>query len=197
MISKHCIDKQRLLWVKVTENVPINKKTTIGKNLRCCPCMHWDYLSLSTWLRRSWEVLTVPAVDLHALPDPGRSRSCANVLILWGKGGFSGLISQAAYSWNRTLRPPGLGLPCVGWCRAYLEMRSPWGGWSSFWCIYTCCCSSWVNDKTAIMPTKDTKVHDSGVVSSSQLKLYKISKKLSSELTEVLRSQKKVGTQWR
>ena len=36
-----------------------------------------------------------------------------------GGGGFSGLISFAAYSWNRILRPPGLGLPCAGWYRAY------------------------------------------------------------------------------
>lgn len=44
------------------------------------------------------------------------TRSCANVLISLGKGGFSGLISLAAYSWNRTLRPtPFLDLPCVGW----------------------------------------------------------------------------------
>ena len=42
--------------------------------------------------------------------------------------GYSGLISFAAYSWNRIFCPSGLGLACVGWYRAYLEIRFPWGG---------------------------------------------------------------------
>ena len=43
------------------------------------------------------------------------------------RGGISGLISFAAYSWNRILRPSSLELPCVGCYRAYLEIRSPSG----------------------------------------------------------------------
>ena len=41
--------------------------------------------------------------------------------------GISGFISLAAYPWNRILRPPGIGLPRVGWYKAHLEIRSPWG----------------------------------------------------------------------
>ena len=37
------------------------------------------------------------------------------------EGGFSGLISFSAHSLKRILRPLGLGLPCVGWYKAYLE----------------------------------------------------------------------------
>ena len=41
-----------------------------------------------------------------------------------GKAGWggSGLISFAAYSWNRIL-----GLQVLGWYRAYVEIRAPWG----------------------------------------------------------------------
>ena len=71
----------------------------------------------------------VPTLNLHVLPS---------FAVLWqkcefcqeGTGGggteFSGLISFAAYLWNRIFHPPGLALPCVGWYRAYLEIRSPW-----------------------------------------------------------------------
>ena len=43
-----------------------------------------------------------------------------------GGGGGGGVL--VAYSWNRILHPPGIGLPCVGWYKAYLEIRSPWLG---------------------------------------------------------------------
>ena len=46
-----------------------------------------------------------------------------------GWGGFSGLINFAVYSWERILRPPGLGLPFVRWYRAYAEIRSSWRRW--------------------------------------------------------------------
>ena len=56
---------------------------------------------------------------VRSLLLPYALRSCDNVRISWGEGGFSGLISLVAYSWNRTLRPsPGIGLPFVGWRRA-------------------------------------------------------------------------------
>ena len=44
------------------------------------------------------------------------------------EGGGGGWISLLANSWNRILHPPGIGLPCVGWYKAYLEIRSPWLG---------------------------------------------------------------------
>ena len=62
--------------------------------------------------------------------DPKALRPYAKVWISWGSGEeISELISLAAYSWNRIkfLRLPGIGLPCVGWYKAYLEIRSPWG----------------------------------------------------------------------
>ena len=60
--------------------------------------------------------------------DPKALRPYAKVWISWGSGEeISGLISLAAYSWNRILRPPGIGLTCVGWYSAYLEIRSPLG----------------------------------------------------------------------
>ena len=40
-----------------------------------------------------------------------------------GGGGISGFISLAAYSWNRILRPPGIGLPCVGWYKASRNVK--------------------------------------------------------------------------
>ena len=51
------------------------------------------------------------------------------------KGKFWGLIIFVTYWLNSTykhirsliLAPPGLGLPCVGWYRAYLEIRPFWG----------------------------------------------------------------------
>ena len=59
----------------------------------------------------------VPTVDLHALPSFAVLCQSANFVSEGGR--FSGLISFAAYSWDRILRPPGLGLPCVRWYRAY------------------------------------------------------------------------------
>lgn len=38
------------------------------------------------------------------------------------KGNFLGLISFAAYLWNRIFHPPGLGLQYAGWYRVYLEI---------------------------------------------------------------------------
>ena len=97
-------------------------------------------------------------------------RSCAKVRISWGRGGgggFSGLISFAAYSWNRILRPSGLGLPCVGWYRAYLEIRSPWlTDWEkgtdymityltrlSFCCVWYVCCSTGPRKSESRLPS--------------------------------------------
>ena len=65
----------------------------------------------------------VPTVDLHVLPS--FSVLCQSMNFV-RKGGFSGLISFAAYSWNRIFHSPGLALPCVGWYRMYLEIGSPW-----------------------------------------------------------------------
>ena len=65
----------------------------------------------------------VPTADLHVLPS--FSVLCQSMNFV-RKGGFSGLISFAAYSWNRIFRPPGLALPRVGWYRMYLEIGSPW-----------------------------------------------------------------------
>ena len=60
----------------------------------------------------------VPAFDLHALAS--FAILCQSTNFVREGGGFSGLISFAEYSWNRILRPPGLGLPCVRhWYRAY------------------------------------------------------------------------------
>ena len=42
--------------------------------------------SLSAWLKRSWQFLVVPTVDLHTLQA---LRSCAKVHISWGSWGFS------------------------------------------------------------------------------------------------------------
>ena len=67
----------------------------------------------------------VPTVDLHVLPSFSVTFLCQSMNFV-RKGGFSGLISFAAYSWNRIFRPPGLALPCVGWYRMYLEIGSPW-----------------------------------------------------------------------
>ena len=57
--------------------------------------------------------------DANSRP-PCASKLCGPVpnMNFVRKGGFSGLISFAAYSLNRILCPPGLGLPCVGWYRA-------------------------------------------------------------------------------
>ena len=70
---------------------------------------------LSAQLRRSWGFPVVPTVDLHVLPSFAVLCQSMNFV---RKGGFSGLISFAAYSLNRILCPPGLGLPCVRWYRA-------------------------------------------------------------------------------
>ena len=80
-------------------------------------------LSLSPWLRCSRGFPVVPTVNLHAFP----SFAVFFPALPSGRGEFSGLINFAAHSWNRILRPPGLGLQCVRWYRAYLEIRSPWG----------------------------------------------------------------------
>ena len=71
-----------------------------------------------------WGFPVVSAADLHVLPS--FAVLCQSTIFV-RKGGVSGLISFAACSWKRILRPPDLGLPCVGWYRAYLEIRSPWG----------------------------------------------------------------------
>ena len=57
--------------------------------------------------------------DANSRP-PCASKLCGPVpnMNFVRKGGFSGLISFAAYSLNRILCPPGLGLPSVGWYRA-------------------------------------------------------------------------------
>ena len=65
----------------------------------------------------------VPTVDLHVLPS--FSVLCQSMNFV-RKGGFSGLISFAAYSWNRIFCRPGVALPCVGWYRMYLEIGFPW-----------------------------------------------------------------------
>ena len=70
-------------------------------------------------------VPVVPTVNLHALPS--FAVLCQTMNFVRKERGDSGLISFATYSWNRILRPPDLGLPCVGWYRAYLEIRSPSG----------------------------------------------------------------------
>ena len=67
----------------------------------------------------------VPTVDLHVLPSFSVTFLCQSMNFV-RKGGFSGLISFAAYSWNRIFHSPGLALPCVGWYRMYLEIGSPW-----------------------------------------------------------------------
>ena len=56
----------------------------------------------------------VPAVDLHVLPS--FTVLCQSMNFV-RKGGFLGLISFVAYSFNRILCPPGLGLPCVSGIR--------------------------------------------------------------------------------
>ena len=74
----------------------------------------------------------VPTVDLHVLPSFAVLRQRTNFV---RKGKFSGLIIFVTYWLNSTykhirsliLAPPGLGLPCVGWNRAYLEIKPFWG----------------------------------------------------------------------
>ena len=68
----------------------------------------------------------MPRVDLHALP--GFVVLCQSTDFERKGGGFSGLISFPSYSWNRILRPPGVGLQCVGWYRAnYFRNKVPLG----------------------------------------------------------------------
>ena len=54
-------------------------------------------------------------------------------------GGFSGLISFSAHSLKRILRPLGLGLPCVGWYKAYLETCQKLGPRASSWASTASC----------------------------------------------------------
>ena len=73
------------------------------------PFTLFSYYSLSAQLRRSWRFPVVPTVDLHALPRV----LCQGTNFVrkgGGGGGGSGLISFAAYSWNRILGLPGLGV---------------------------------------------------------------------------------------
>ena len=62
----------------------------------------------------------VPAVDLHVLPS--FTVLCQSMNFV-RKGEFSGLISFVAYSFNRILCPPGLGLPCVSAIRKKVLLR--------------------------------------------------------------------------
>ena len=55
------------------------------------------------------------------------------------EGGFSGLISFSAHSLKRILRPLGLGLPCVGWYKAYLETCQKLGPRASSWARTASC----------------------------------------------------------
>ena len=55
------------------------------------------------------------------------------------EGGFSGLISFSAHSLKRILRPLGLGLPCVGWYKAYLETCQKLGPRASSWAPTASC----------------------------------------------------------
>ena len=63
----------------------------------------------------------VPTVDLHVLPS--FTVLCQSMNFV-RKGGFSGLISFVAYSLNRILCPPGLGLPCVNAIRNKVLRRA-------------------------------------------------------------------------
>ena len=89
------------------------------------PFTLFSYYSLSALLRRSWRFPVVPTVDLYALPSI--TVLCQSTNLARKVGGRSGLSSSAVYSWSRIVRPPGVGLPCVGWYKAYLEIRSPSG----------------------------------------------------------------------
>ena len=63
----------------------------------------------------------VPTVDLHALP---RVLCQGTNFVKKGGGGGSGLISFAAYSWNRILGLPGLGV-VQSVCRNKRPMGAP------------------------------------------------------------------------
>ena len=63
----------------------------------------------------------VPAVDLHV--PPSFTVLCQSMNFV-RKGGFSGLISFVAYSFNRILCPQGLGLPCVSGIRNKVLLRA-------------------------------------------------------------------------
>ena len=76
---------------------------------------------LSARLRWSWGFPVVPAVDLHVLPS--FTVLCQSMNFV-RKGGFSGLINFVAYSLNRILCPPGLGLPCVSAIRIKVLLRA-------------------------------------------------------------------------
>ena len=67
--------------------------------------VHNNVNNLSALLRSSWGFPVVPTVDLYELPS--FAVLCQSMNFMWkgGRGGgFCGLISFVAYSWNRILR---------------------------------------------------------------------------------------------
>ena len=77
----------------------------------------------------------VPTVNLHALPS--FAVLCQTMNFVRKERGESGLISFAAYSWNRILRPPGLGLVQS----VFRNKVTQWTGASCkpYFCIIFCC----------------------------------------------------------